>query len=149
MLSIRKMTEGDLPVVLKIENECFHNPWSEKDLFYELTENSVNAMLVACIDDKVIGFIDFMITFNSSTISQIAISKEYRGNGYGKKLLEAMEDMLPKDGDDQVETITLEVRKSNAVALALYENDGYVKVVDKKNYYADGEDAIYMVKRLI
>ena len=106
-------------------------------------------MLVAIDDDKVIGFIDYMITFNSSTITQIAVTSSYRRKGIATKLLNAMVESFPKDIEDKVETITLEVRASNLVAIKLYESFGFEKVVIKPKYYKDFEDAIYMVMRLL
>ena len=149
MITIREMTINDLESVLSIENECFREPYKLSDLEYELNENPVNKMLVATDEDKVIGFIDYMITFNSSTITQIAVTSSYRRKGVATKLLNAMVESFPKDIEDKVETITLEVRASNLGAIKLYESFGFEKVVIKPKYYKDFEDAIYMVMRLI
>ena len=70
---IRKATLDDLDQIEIIENECFVDPYKREDLIYELTTNPCSTVLVAIIDDKIVGFIDYMITFTSSTISQIAI----------------------------------------------------------------------------
>ena len=99
-------------------------------------------------EGKVIGFIDFLITFNSSTIMQVAVTKSYRQNGVATQLLSEMEKSFPKNIDDLVETITLEVRESNEPAKNLYLKNGYKIVVIKEHYYKDGENAIYMLKRL-
>ena len=146
---IRKATIDDIEDLLKIENECFIDPWKRKDLEYELKENPVNEILVIEKDLQIIGFMDYMITFNSATISQIAILPPYRGKGYARKLLDAMEKSFPTDIDDVVETITLEVRVSNEKAIHLYNKNGYEKVTVKPKYYSNGEDALYMVKRLL
>ena len=89
-----------------------------------------------------------MITFNSATISQIAVTKSYRHQGLALKLMAQMFLDLPKDGDEVVEFVTLEVRKSNVAAISLYKKCGFEIIVDKKAYYPDGEDALYMVKRM-
>ena len=60
-----------------------------------------------------------------------------------------MENCFTNDIEDVVETVTLEVRKSNDAAIKLYEKNGYEFVVEKKHYYPNGEDAVYMVKRLL
>ena len=139
----------DVDELVSLENECFVDPFKREDLLYEITSNPVNKIIVAKEDDKLVAFIDYMITFNSATITQIAVTSSYRRKGLAIKLLHRMEETFPKDIDDMVETITLEVRKSNEPAHALYLNDGYSDVLIKKNYYKDGEDAIYMIKRLI
>lgn len=144
----RLATSEDFEQVLQIENECFKQPYSSKELEYEFNENPVNKIIVAENEGKVIGFIDFLITFNSSTIMQVAVTSKYRGRGIATQLLAEMEEYFPTEIDDVVETITLEVRESNEAAKALYLKNGYEIVLLKKNYYKDGENAIYMLKRL-
>lgn len=148
MIKYRLASVNDFDAVQQIENECFKEPYSTADLKYEFEENPVNKIIVAEQDGKVIGFIDFLITFNSSTIMQVAVTKEYRKNGIATQLLSEMEKSFPTDVDDLVETITLEVRESNEAAKNLYLKNGYKIVVVKSNYYKDGENAIYMLKRL-
>lgn len=146
---IRALEKADLEQVYQIEKECFINPWKFSDIQYEFQGNPVNKFLVLEVNGKVVGFNDFMITFNSATISQIAVTKEFRRNGFGTILLNEMEKCFPKEGDDIVENVTLEVRASNKPAINLYKKQGYEVVVVKPHYYPDGEDAIYMVKRLM
>lgn len=148
MIKYRFANLNDFDAVLNIENECFKEPYSRVDLLYEFQKNPVNKIIVACDEEKVVGFIDYLITFNSSTIMQIAVTNSYRKQGIACKLLEEMERSFPKKIDDIVETITLEVRESNKPAKELYLKNGYKIVVVKKQYYKDGEDAIYMLKRL-
>ena len=148
MIKYRLATLADFDAVRAIENECFKEPYSDEDLHYEFEQNPVNKIIVAEKDKKVVGFIDFLITFNSSTIMQVAVTKECRGNGVATQLLSEMEKSFPKEIDDIGETITLEVRESNEAAKNLYLKNGYKIVVIKSNYYKDGENAIYMIKRL-
>ena len=146
---IRKVRKEDFEQVYAIEKTCFKDPYPRNQLEYEFSSNPVNVILVAEEDNKVIGFIDFMITFNSATIVQIAVLPEYRGKHIATNLLKEMEQTFPKNLDDVVENVTLEVRKSNEAAINLYKKDGYEIIVEKKHYYADGEDALYMVKRIL
>ena len=148
MIKYRLATLKDFDEVQAIENECFKEPYSTENLHYEFEVNPVNKIIVAEKDGKVVGFIDFLITFNSSTIMQVAVTKDFRGKGIATHLLSEMENSFPKEIDDLVETITLEVRESNEVAKNLYLKNGYKVVVIKTNYYKDGENAIYMIKRL-
>ena len=148
MIKYRLATLKDFDDVQKIENECFLEPYSTEDLHYEFEKNPVNKIIVAEDGGKVIGFIDFLITFNSSTIMQIAVTAGYRHMGVATQLMSEMEKIFPKNIDDLVESITLEVRESNVAAKELYLKNGYKIVVVKEHYYKDGENAIYMVKRL-
>ena len=148
MIKYRFAKQSDFDGVLKIENECFKQPYSVEELTYEFKQNPVNKIVVAEAEGEIIGFIDYLITFNSSTIMQVAVTEKYRKNGVATQLLSEMEKSFPKNVDDVVETITLEVRESNKAAKALYLKNGYEVVTTKKNYYKDGENAIYMLKRL-
>ena len=148
MIKYRLATIEDFDAVQALENECFKEPYSTEELLYEFKENPVNKIIVAEQDGKVVGFIDFLITFTSSTIMQVAVAKDCRKNGIATQLLSQMEKSFPKEIDDLVETITLEVRESNEAAKNLYLKNGYKIVVTKSNYYKDGENAIYLLKRL-
>lgn len=145
---IREASLSDLDSIYILEKECFINPWKKEDLVYELTTNPINKIFVALVDDKIVGYIDYMITFNSSTISKIAVLKDYRGQGIASSLLNKMIDLLPKSGDDIVEFITLEVRAKNINAINLYKKFDFENVTIKSHYYPDGEDALYMVRRM-
>ncbi len=148
MISIREMNANDLDRVYELEQECFISPWKKSDLVYELNENPINKIYVALDNDLIVGFIDYMVTFNSSTISQIAVTSKYRNQGIGSMLLNKMFESLPSESEEVVEFVTLEVRKSNLAATNLYLKHGFEIITSKRAYYSNGEDAIYMVKRM-
>ena len=150
---IRFMTIDDLDQVMEIENASFVAPWRKQDFLYELNDNPVNVIFVLEVEvggkNEIAGFIDFMITFNSSTISQIAVSEHYRHHKLGTKLLNKMLEYLHTDHTEIVETITLEVRTHNKSAIAFYEKNVFEAIFIKPHYYNNGDDALYMVRRLI
>ena len=148
MIEYRLASKKDFKGVQKLENECFLNPYSSEDLKYEFYKNPINKIVVATDEGKIVGFIDYLVTFNSATIMQVAVTEDYRKRGIGTQLLSEMEKFFPQEGEDIVENVTLEVRESNEKAIALYTKNGYQKVLIKKQYYKDGENAIYMLKRL-
>ncbi|MEB2836642.1 MAG: GNAT family N-acetyltransferase [Desulfurococcales archaeon] len=76
----------------------------------------------------------------------IAVLEEYRGRGIGSALLEETIRVMREVYD--VESVYLEVRVSNDIAIRLYEKYGFVKARRVKGYYMDGEDAYIMVLRL-
>ena len=141
------MTLSDLDSVLEIENASFHKPW-EKDYFMqELTNNEFANLIVICLEknnnEKIVGFADYWVTFDSATICQIAIDNSYRHQGLASLLLkEIIDDCSAK----KVSTLTLEVRVSNGAAIALYNKFKFINIVTKPHYYENGEDAFYMVK---
>ena len=95
-------------------------------------------------NNYVIGFIDFWITFDSATIAQIGIRKNYRGRGLANLL---MQEMIDDCYAKKVMNITLEVRASNAKAISLYKKYNFKEIVIKPHYYDNGEDAVYMVRK--
>ena len=138
---IREATHNDIQSLLELE-QSFLAPWPQNYIEYELGENPVNTFLVITLMDKVVGFIDYWITFDSATISQIAISNQYRRRGLATKLLQEMyDDCYAK----RVRNITLEVRTENKSAVFLYEKFGFKTVLTKPHYYDNGDDAFYML----
>jgi ribosomal-protein-alanine N-acetyltransferase len=137
-LKIRAMREEDVQAVAQLESACFENPWPEKEIEYELKENPCSKILVALIDETVVGYLDFMITFDSATINRLGVTPTERQKGVSQGLLDKM-----------VEFITLEVRAANLPALSLYRKNNWEQITVKKHYYDDGEDAIYMVRSIL
>lgn len=144
---IRKATLKDLEKIKQIEDESFAIPFKEKDLIYEICDNPVSNFLLLENEDKIIGFIDYWVTFDSATIDQICIKKDERNKGFASFLLKNAIEKVKENRE--VEFFTLEVRKSNLPAIKLYEKFGFTKVTIKAKYYDDGEDAIYMIKGLV
>lgn len=116
---------------------------SEKDLSYEIYQNPVSKILLEEENGVIRGYLDFWITFDSSTIFKVVVKDEFRNKGIAYSLLNEAFKLCKLQ---EVLYMTLEVRVSNSPALKLYEKCGFEKVVVKEKYYKDGEDAIYMVK---
>lgn len=147
-VTIRKMIDDDLDVIEELEKVSLKAPWNKKVLSSELHENPCSVILVAEVEGKIAGYLDFMITFDSATISRIAVFPEFRRLGIATRLLDEMNSIC-KNQDEPVAWITLEVRPTNVNAVNLYLSSGYEKVTIKKAYYDDGEDAIYMMRSLV
>ena len=135
--------KGDSSLLYEIEKDDDKEVLELKDLEYEVHENPVSKILVIKDNLKIIGYLDYWITFDSSTIFKIIIKKEYRAQGLASSLLEKMFEDLK---ENEVLFSTLEVRVSNENAIKLYKKFNYEKVTIKEKYYKDGEDAIYMVR---
>ena len=146
---VRKSIPSDISRILEIEEACFVPPYDEKTLLYELTGNPFSHVYSALVDGEVVGYIDFMITFNSATINRIAVKEEFRRKGVGNLLLGQVIKDCEAEKDEEVEYLTLEVRASNEKAIRFYKKHKFQDVTVKKGYYDDGEDAIYMTRCLI
>lgn len=156
MFSISKLNKSnssDIEGIKKVEETSTFDTLKEKDIDYEIYENPVSNFLILKNSlNKVVGYIDYWITFDSSTIFKIVILDSYRNKGLGTCLLSETIKMLKEyeDKDDHTKLLflTLEVRKSNLSAISLYRKVGFKEITIKPSYYEDGEDAIYMVKDL-
>lgn len=127
----------------QLEKLTFSNPWDEKQWLYELNENPVSKMIGILYNDELIAYLDYWITFDSATIAKIAVLDKYRRNHLSSILMdEMMKDLKKQD----VFYVTLEVRVSNEAAINLYKKYGFDIATTKYRYYADNEDAYYMVK---
>lgn len=139
---IRRMTMDDVDGVAAVEAATFPTPWS-RDAFASEMNNVAARYLVAEKDGRVIGFAGAWIILDESHITNIAVYKEERGQGIGRKLTEGLMQYLSNLGAAYA---TLEVRKSNEVAQNLYKSLGFIKLGVRKRYYEDnGEDALIMV----
>lgn len=146
MIKIVKKDEKYFSDYVRLQNECFIHPYTLKNMDDEYHDNPFSNFLFALYGDEVVGYIDYLLTFNSATIMQICVDQKYRRKHIASLLLEEMENTFPKEGENRVDFVTLEVRKSNIAAQELYKKFNYELVTTKRNYYEDGEDALYMVK---
>jgi ribosomal-protein-alanine N-acetyltransferase len=140
---IRRMTIDDVPQVHAIEQATFPLPWSLADFTYEMTSNPVARYVVAEQEGVLLGFAGAHIILDEGHITNVAVIKEARGHGLGRLLMDALMQLAANLG---ARYLTLEVRASNAAAVALYQSFGFIKVSVRKKYYEDnGEDALLMV----
>ena len=142
-MEIRDLMESDINKVMEIENLCFVAPWKKEDILRELKENKFATLLVATVNEVVVGYVDFWVTFDSATICQIAVHPDYQRQHIGSLLLE---EVLKECYAKKVLTITLEVRESNSKGINFYTKHGFNQFLVKPNYYSNGENAIYMMK---
>ena len=140
-LNIRRMEEGDLDQVCAIEEETFSMPWSRKS-FRDTISYYHTLFLVAELDGEIAGYCGCYQSLEEAEITNIAVRRQLRGHGIGRRLL--ME--LMRLGKEQgAFAYTLEVRVSNQAAIHLYESLGFVSFGIRKNFYErPREDAMIM-----
>lgn len=141
---IRPMTDADVEAVAKIEEATFSMPWKPDD-FRDMIRRDNMTYLVAELGGTIIGGAGMRNILGDGEVTNVAILKEYRGMGYGKRLvaelIEAGKELGAKD-------FTLEVRVSNTPAIRLYESLGFVSEGVRPNFYErPNEDALIMWKR--
>ncbi|AJJ21143.1 MULTISPECIES: ribosomal protein S18-alanine N-acetyltransferase [Yersinia] len=142
MKQISILTPADLAAAYNIEQASHAFPWTEKTLVSNQGDRYLNFKL--SVSQQMVGFAITQIVLDEATLFNIAIDPQYQRQGYGRLLLEHLIEQLETR---DIVTLWLEVRASNARAIALYESLGFNEVSVRRNYYpsADGrEDAIMM-----
>lgn len=142
MNTIYLLTPSDLAAAYAIEKRSHAFPWSEKTFASNQGERYLNLRLE--VDGQLAAFAITQVVLDEATLFNIAVDPAYQRRGLGRALLEHLITQLEQR---DVFTLWLEVRASNAPAIALYESLGFNEATVRRNYYptADGrEDAIVM-----
>ena len=78
MIKIVKKDEKYFSDYVRLQNECFRHPYTLKNMNDEYHDNPFSNFLFALYGDEVVGFIDYLLTFNSATIMQICMKQKYK-----------------------------------------------------------------------
>ena len=138
-MNIKPLAFSDLPQVIAIERRAFTSPWSLGMFVIELSKPS-GLHLAAFSETEMVGYVICARYAEAYHVMTLATAPEHRREGVASALLDAV---IERAGEDA--NYTLEVRVSNAGAIALYERYGFEAAGTRPRYYADnGEDAIIM-----
>ena len=161
MVIIEAATEDDVPQIMEIELEAISPPWTHGALLSEIYNLDSLFAVARYADDtgnrrqgaeirarensSVLGFLILRRMADEGELLQIAIDKAARREGVADSL---MEEALRYAEDNALVSVFLEVRKSNAAAIALYGKHGFEPVRFRKDYYSSPvEDAVLMVRK--
>ncbi len=143
-LEIRRLTYPDLPHVIAIERRVFPTPWSLAMFVLELSKQSGVCLAAMAGQGRSRRLIGYMICSRYETVwhvMNIAVDHEYQGRGVASAMLAELYERV----HDESARYTLEVRRSNLLAIRLYEREGFRAVGTRRRYYQDnGEDALVM-----
>ena len=143
MSHIVTMTGCHVPQVSALEKECFSDPWSQRSVASEL-DNPLALWLVWEEDGKVLGYVGSQTVLDETDMMNVAVSAQARHRGIAQALVEELVLRLKQRGS---RCLTLEVRASNAPAIALYEKLGFRQVGRRPNYYSHPkEDGLILRK---
>lgn len=136
---IRRLVYADLPEVIGIERRCFPTPWSLAMFVLELSKPA--GVCLALDEDEVLaGYLVCSRYEEVWHLMNVSVDPRRQRQGHAGRLIGELLGQLPEDA-----RLTLEVRPSNAGAIALYERFGFLSVGRRKSYYHDnGEDALIM-----
>ncbi len=137
------MQVADLPEVLQIERASFSNPWSAALFLQELQVPFSRILVVRPAGEvqPIVGYLCRWYVADEVHILNVAVRPEYRQQGVAALL---MGEVLQEARRGKAIGVTLEVRRSNAAARALYGGLGFEEVGVRRDYYGRGEDALIM-----
>ena len=144
---IRALRLSDLAAVMAIEKATYTLPWSESSFRYEINQNRLAhywALTVLAGDQprQLVGYSGYWLIADEFTVSTIVVLPAWRGRSLGELLFL---DLMRRACQAKAILATLEVRRSNTAAQALYAKYGFVIVGERPRYYQDNrEDAILM-----
>ncbi|HSL20692.1 MAG TPA: ribosomal protein S18-alanine N-acetyltransferase [Vicinamibacterales bacterium] len=139
--------ERDLDDIAEIARASFSNPWT-RDMFARELEQQLlsRSYVLRAADDRVAAFCTCWLVVDELHINTMAVRPEFRRQGLGRRLLEHVLADAARQGATRA---TLEVRRSNAAAIALYEAFGFAVEASRKDYYPNPpEDALILSRAL-
>lgn len=137
------MDKSHLPQAAALEREVFSHPWTEELLEQELYQDTVSLVAAEGEDGTLLGYGEIRVILDEGCLEKIVVAPAYRRQGVAEAILGA----FCRFGAEKLAFLTLEVRETNAPAIALYRKLGFEEVGRRKNYYAElHEDAILMTR---
>lgn len=146
-IELRRLALGDLREIEAIERRSYPTPWSRSMFAGELAKPSsicLGAYAADSGDRELCGYLIVSRYVDAWHVMNVAVDPDHRGRGIATMLLERLFELT---ADDARRGYTLEVRVSNATAIALYERLGFQARGIRRGYYTDNrEDALIMWK---
>ena len=139
---LRPMREEDVPQIMEIELAAYAYPWTEVN-YYDCLQIGYCAWVLE-IGGWIGAYGLMTVAAGEAHILNLCVRPGMQGMGLGRRMLEQLMDVARQHG---AETIYLEVRPSNPVAIRLYQQAGFVEIGRRKDYYPapDGrEDALVL-----
>ncbi len=155
-MRVRRIEDADVAGVAEIEAAAFppaHSPGAalpatpEERVRDELARPWTRAWVARSEDAAapVVGYLVCWHVADELHILQVATARSERRRGIGRALVEHV---LAYAAAERVRLVLLEVRRSNAAAIALYRRVGFAAINVRRAYYTDGEDGVEMVAEL-
>jgi ribosomal-protein-alanine N-acetyltransferase len=146
-LWFRRMTLGDVGRVMKVEQEVYEFPWTDR-IFSDCIRVGYCCWL-ALQQQNIVGHAVISVTAGESHMLNLSISSEYQRRGYGKQFIEFL---IQQAQAKQAQTMLLEVRPSNIAAINCYNSTGFNEIGSRKDYYPapEGrEDALLFARHIV
>lgn len=152
LLEVRPATLADIPLVSRIEQDSFADPWSARSFVETLSSDRMHFLVAeereeleqSNAEPALLGFVIVLVLTDEAEIADIAVSPVARRRGIGGLLLDSAIVEMGKIG---VGTLYLEVRESNIAAQILYRSRGFLPVGRRRGYYRHPDEDALLLKR--
>ena len=140
---LETMHAAHVAQIAQLEKICFSDPWSERSIASEL-DNNLAFWLVAVEGETVAGYIGSQTVMEETDMMNVAVHPDFRRQGIAEALANGLVGHLKAMGS---RCLTLEVRASNAPAIALYEKLGFTEIGRRKNYYRNHREDAQILRK--
>jgi ribosomal-protein-alanine N-acetyltransferase len=145
-LEFRPMQEVDLPEIVEIERQSYPHPWTQI-IFGDCLHAGYSGW-VCGRSGMIEAYGILSAAAGEAHLLNVCVRKESRQQGLGRKMLRHLVAIARRH---DTEMIFLEVRPSNVAARALYEDEGFNELGNRRDYYPAGdgrEDALILARTL-
>ena len=143
MYNIRTADVRDIDALCALERECFSSPWSA-DAFSETMRGEGAVFFVCEADGAIVGYAGGLCVLDECSITNVAVTEEYRRRGISRVMLGALEREAAERG---ASVVFLEVRVSNVPAVSAYESMGYERCGVRRGFYRKPTEDAYVYKK--
>lgn len=141
-VEFRPLQGSELDEILPIENAIYPFPWTHANFADSFA--SGYSFWGCRVIGELVGYFVLMMVVDEAQLLNIGVAEKRQGMGFGTGLLRQAMRVAKEAGAN---SMLLEVRPSNARALALYRQFGFRPIGLRRGYYpSDGgrEDALVM-----
>ena len=131
-----RISQAHLRAVAELERSVFHAPWSEESLQLLIGEQAVGFVIMQ--GEIAACYVGMLCVLDEGQITNVATHPDFRRQSLARRTLAALLDHAEQRG---LATVTLEVRESNAAAIALYESFGFSTVGKRPRFYTHPSEA--------
>lgn len=140
MIMLRRCTYSDMDIIYKwinddeVRNNSFNSDYIEYEVHVKWFNEKINCnnsyMYIILNNNKEIGTIR-LEKHDSKAIISYLISNEYRGKGYGNKVIDLIKKEAIINNIDILEAI---VKKDNIASRKIFINNGFFEIEENNRY---------------
>ena len=135
-----RMVQEDADGVARVEAARMPVPWSRQSFWEEASHTDAYYLIARDVDrdNLIVAYAGCWVLANEGHITNVAVDPDYQGQGLGRRLMNELTSRVKALG---VDSMTLEVRPSNTVAINLYTSLGFRSVGQRPKYYTNPVEA--------